>query len=794
MLRAILSSFFLSLTLLLTACGSDGNSAASGGSSAASMGSSSSVAAKGILKDASIQVLKWEAGAYVPVETVQTNSEGAFTLTLPDHLPGDVYKLVLAHRSTDAAMTMVCDVPHCGSYNFGEDMPFTADMDLASWVTVSNEGAITIMPVTPVSTLLVSYAEFLGNGRLTSNNIAMARTHVAALFRMSPADLMAVPGNIASAPMAATMTEASRKISLLSAAFAELSGGDAAQMGADIQRFSQAFVDNNGRLMEAGGGVGETLHNLYTAAYSVADVIASPSAQTLALNWINGVKDALVSGELSSTCRNPAGCAEFNSERFVDSLGAMGTDIRTVIGEHGYETLEHAISGELNKFGWLISADTVALTSIALQTAGYTVSSLANTVVADMVTELGGGVVMGGASSLFPLEPINGLYPTLEGNVLTVAGTQNGLNVDLTITLPTSTWAALKNGSDKKFPVSVKGVVGNERIQGDIDAAVLIDATGTDFTAFTDALKAVATNMGQVMQKQLAMASVEDEAVRAQYEQEIQSLQLQTFGLIQSAVVAGADLAKTAKFRADIDFNKARLVKLDDNSRLSMEGKGFVVVDMKGGENNRITLNGEVSGGEIMLPNGSWFAVDKTKGEYLTFQMDKDGSFAANASASVLTLFKGKGQGTLKNMGVMVSNLRDSIVDGITSGVTGGQVDLAGMLAQLLTDVGTLDLLVEGDVTMVEPGKSYTGHVYKARLANTTLTISQPNKPITNKALEMTLSFDGLMVKAGDSWWQFGLDVSDLLHPAILIADDLGGSWRYTMDFSGLFGGFVATN
>lgn len=142
----------------------------------------------------------------------------------------------------------------------------------------------------------------------------------------------------------------------------------------------------------------------------------------------------------------------------------------------------------------------------------------------------------------------------------------------------------------------------------------------------------------------------------------------------------------------------------------------------------------------------------------------------------------------------MVSNLRDSIVDGITSGVTGGQVDLAGMLAQLLTDVGTLDLLVEGDVTMVEPGKSYTGHVYKARLANTTLTISQPNKPITNKALEMTLSFDGLMVKAGDSWWQFGLDVSDLLHPAILIADDLGGSWRYTMDFSGLFGGFVATN
>lgn len=785
MLRALLASFFFSFTLLLAACGGGGGSAA-GGSGSPSASSLSSVAVKGVLKGATIKVLRWEAGAYAEIEAVETQSDGTFTLTLADRQPGDVYKLLLAHSAGDAPITMVCDAEHCGSQSFGEDTSFNSDLELTSWVTVGSDGAVTIMPVTPVSTLLVSYAEFMGNGRLSSSNLAVSRSRVAALFRMSPDDLLATPGNIASTSMMAAMTPAGRQISLLSAAFAELAGGDPAQMGANIQRYSQAFIDNNGRLMEAGGGVAESLHDLYTAAYSAAELVTSPSVQEWALGWAQGVIDVLKNGEFSSTCRNPSGCADFSSERFVDALGAMGQDVRAVIAQHGYTKLEDAIAGELSKFGWLVSADTVALVGVAVQTVGYSVSAIVNNVVADMVTEMGGGAVLSGPMDLLPLQSVNGLTPTLDGNALTVQGEQNGLIVDLTITLPT-VWSAMK--SSKSFPIHVEGTVGNERVSGVVDADVLIDATGTNFTAFTGSLESLANNMGQIILKQLALLQATDETQQAQLESEIGALQLQTLSKMKNAASTGADLAKTAKFKADVDFQKARLVRLDDGSQLSIEGQGYVNVDMKGGESGRITLNGAVSGGRITLPNGSWFGVGQ--GESLTFSMNKDGRFDADVSVSILTLFKAKGYGNLKNMGVMVSDLRDDIVNLLKGGLGSGgdeneNTDLGGLLTRLIANIGSLDLLVEGDVTMMEQGKSYSGHVYKARLANTVLTISQPNQSLSNKALELSLGWDGLHVAAGNSWWHFGLDISSFPRPAVLIADDQGGEWRYEVDFSGL--------
>lgn len=789
MLRALIGSFFFSFTLLLAACGGESSSVSSTGSGvgpgpSTPSSSLSSVAVKGVLKGAAIQVLRWQSDAYVPVESVTTRDDGSFTLTLPDRQPGDVYKLRLAHNAGDTPIKMVCDAERCGRAYFGDDIDFSADLELTSWVTVGSDGAVTIMPITPVSTILVNYAEFLGSGHLSIGNLTVARRHVAALFRMSPADLLATPGNIASTSMMAAMTEAGRKVSLLSAAFAELAGGDAAQMGANIQRYSQAFIDNNGRLMEAGGGTAENLHDLYTAAYSAAELVTNFAVQKLAREWVEGVIDVLRNGELSATCHSPAGC-ELDSERFVDALGAMGDDVRAVIGKHGYARLENAIAGELNKFGWLISADTFALVGVAVQTVGYSISAVVNNVVADMANGMGGGAVLG-SGALFPLEPVNGLTPSLSGNTLTVQGEQNGLAVDLTVTLPAA-WGAMKG--DKKFPIHVSGSVGNQRVSGEVEAGVLINAAGTDFTAFTTSLEALANNMGQLILKQLEMARTEDVAKKATLQEDIDALGLQTPSLTKNAFSAGADLVKTASFKVDVGFDKARLVKLDDGSQLSMEGQGYVNVDMKGGENGRIALNGAVTGGRITVPNGSWFGVEP--GESLTFSMDKDGRFDADVSVSILTLFKAKGYGKLTNMGVMVSDLRDDIV-GLLKGTLGtadqGEAaDLGSLLTRLLTNIGSLDLLVEGDVTMVEPGQSYTGHVYKARLANTVLTVSQPNQPITNKALELALSWDGLLVTAGNNWWHVGLDLSSLMKPAVLLVDDTGNSWRYDMDFSELF-------
>lgn len=791
MFRALITSFIFSLTLLLAACGSDGNSAASGGSGIS--GSSSSVAMKGVLKGASIQVQKWENGAYVTTETVTTDNEGSFTLALAGAEPGDVYKLILSNTAGNA-ITMVCDATQCGTAGFGDDVSLTGGLELSSWATVGDDGAITIMPITPVSTLLVSYAESLNNGRLTAGNIAVSRNRVAALFRLTPDEVMAVPGNIASSSMMASMTDASRKISLLSAAFAELSGGDVGQMGADIQRFSQAFIYNNGRLLEAdSSGTFETLHTIYTGAYAAANVAASSTAQALALKWADDIISLLRDGEPSVTCPNAltdGTCPTINSDRFVDALGAMGNDVRTVINEHNYPKLEDAIAGELNKFGWLISQDTFALAGVAVQAVGFSISAVVNNTVK--------GLTNGMMDSMFPLQEVNGLYPALNGNTLTVTGEQNGLTVDLTITLPDA-WDAM-NG-DKSFPIHVSGTVGNDRVSGVVDADVQIDATGTNFTAFTNSLTALANNMNQIMLKSFALAQTNDPEQQAQLQSELEALQLQTLLKTRNAVTTGADLAKTAKLKVDIDFQKARLVKKGENgnpdSRLSIEGQGSVTVDMKGGsyggKDERITLNGEVTGGEIMLPNGSFFAVKP--GESLTFSMGKDGRFDADVSVSILTLFKAKGYGKLDNMGVLVSDLRDDIVNLLTGVLTQSEdeekpANIGGLLIRLVTNLGSLDLLVEGDVTMVEPGKSYTGHVYKARLANTVLTVSQPDKPLSNKALELSLGWDGLHVTAGKNWWHIGLDLSSgLLQPAIVMEDDTGSALRYQMNFASLIAG-----
>ncbi len=780
MLRALVASFFFSFTLLLAACGG-GSGSAAGGSGGPPASSLSSVAVKGVLKGATIKVLRWEAGAYVEVEVVETQGDGTFTLTLADRQPGDVYKLLLAHSASDAPITMVCDAEHCGSQNFGDDTSFNGDLELTSWVTVGSDGAVTIMPVTPVSTLLVSYAEFMGNGRLSSSNLTVARSRVAALFRMSPADLLATPGNIASATMMATMTDASRKISLLSAAFAELSGGNAGQMGANIQRYSQAFIDNNGRLLEAdNSGVIANLHDLYVAAYAMADLATSSATQRLALGWTNAFIDALQDGEFSSTCHNPAGCAELNSERFVDALGPMGQDVRAVISQHGYTKLEDAIAGELRKFGWLVSEDTFSFTGAAFQTVGYAASAVVNRLAADVLAELLPSEAFNPSDfQLFPLLPLNGLTPALTGNTLKVTGTQtDGLEVDLTVTLPV-VWSAM--GGNKKFPLSLTGTIGNEQIGGEVDASILIDATGTDFEPLMTSLR------GAVTSALASMMGGASEGASGTGDGDEESSGLLDSPEMKAVIADMIDLAKTAKFKVDIDFQKARLVKKDNNSQLSIEGQGYVNVDMKGGESGRITLNGAVSGGRITLPNGSWFGVGQ--GESLTFSMNKDGRFDADVSVSILTLFKAKGYGNLKNMGVMVSDLRDDVVTllkGLAGGADGETADIGGLLTRLITNIGSLDLLVEGDVTMMEQGKSYSGHVYKARLANTVLTISQPNQSLSNKALELSLGWDGLHVAAGNSWWHFGLDLSTFPRPAVLIADDQGGEWRYDFDFSEL--------
>ncbi|MGH8493537.1 MAG: hypothetical protein ACRERR_10620 [Moraxellaceae bacterium] len=751
MLRALIASFSFSFLLLLTACGGDGGGSAG---STAPPGPSviSSVAVKGVIDNGLVKLQRWQSGAYKTVASARTSADGSFSFPGFTPVPGEVLKLTL---STASGAKMICDATQCGSADFGEVVTLGADLGLSSWVSVDAAGAVTVMPITPVSTLLVDFAEKLGGGHFTASGLQVARSLIAGIFRLQEDELLAVPGNIASAPWVGAADDGQLKIALLSAAFAELAGGDAAQIATVVKDYSQAFLDNNGALLEQDAESAQTIARIFGAVDHVVALITLEAVQDKALAWTEGVISMLREGKLSSVCQGDVCSQPFDSGRFVTALGAMGGDVTDVLHNNGYNSLEEALAGELNKFGWLASADTIALVGVATQTIAYSGEVMFNRYASALFAQMIGLPPVGAEFSTVTLEPINGLTPTVTGAVLNIAGQQNGLDVNLNVTLP-NLYLALHG--NKKLSFGLTGTVANERVSGVVDATLVVDAADTNFAPLLSLL---------TLENMNALFGDNPEASQV---------------VLKKLMGAVGTLAQKAKFKVDIAAEKFRFQKVPENegdvvSMLAIEGQGQVRVDMAGGSaDKRIKLAGEVNYGRVTLPNGFWFEVGE--GESLSFAMDKDGSFAAMFSANALALFKGDAEGTLKNMGVLVSNLRDSIVSQMTS----TSPDVSGMLGQLLDDVSSLDLLITADMLLVDKQ-----HLYKLRIANAELSITQPDS--SDIAMRVSLGTQGLVVAAGTAWWIFMPDLSDLSYPAVRISDDTGGQWVYSINLGGLIAG-----
>lgn len=755
MLRALIASFSFSLLLLLTACGGDGGAAA-GKTSPPGASVISSVAVKGVIQNGVVKLLRWQGGGYQVVASTQTQADGSFSFPGFTPIAGEVLKLQLTAGSSSS---MICDAASCGSAAFGAAVAMPANLVLSSWVSVDAEGAVTVMPITPVSTLLVGYAEALGGGRLKASVLTVARSHVATLFRLDADELMAQPGNIANTPWIGAASEAQLKMTLLAAGFAQLAGGDASKMNSVIQNYTQSFIDNNGRLMELDPAGTQTLAELFHAVNTAVALITLKEVKDTALAWAQDIITVLRNGEMSSVCRGELCSPEFDTQRFVDALGPMGDDLEAVLAGSKYDSLEQMVAGEINKFGWLASDDGVDLAAAAVQTIAYSAEAMLTRMQLEFIAAFFNMPLDSFETEPVNLDSVNELNATLNGNVLTVTGKEGGLDVNLTVTLP-ALLTTMKG--DKQFAFGLEGTVSNERVSGEVNASLLIDAEDTDFDPLL-----VTLNPAVISE---ALQAVQDDDV---------SNDDAASAAFKNVLNAMADLAKNAEFTVHIEAEKFRFAKKAEGdlpeSLLAMEGKGAVHVDMDGGvlSNHRIALEGAVEYGRITLPNGSWFEVGE--GDHLSFAMDEDGSFDAKFSTMVLTLFTGEAEGRLANMGVTISNLRDSIVSQIKTET----LDLKGMLSQLLTDVSSMDLLVTADMRLVE-----LDHLYKLRLANTDLTVSQPDSDAT--AMTVSLSFNGVLVAAGDAWWMFAPDLRDLERPAILISDDQGWAWRYAFDFSEL--------
>lgn len=738
MLRPLLASAFVSIALLLSACG-DGDAGTPAAGAPPPTVSASGNVVKGIIRNGIVSAWRWEEGAYVKVASARTGGDGVFVLTIPAPVPGEVLRLQLdASASTvDGERTeMLCDVAQCGSAVRGEWAPLASGLGLASWASVGADSRVTLMPMTALSTLLVSHAEQLGGGRLTLASVDVARLRVAGLVGLSPDQLLARPGNILDTLWLEAATPEAVKVAALSAAMAELATLNSQTIDQVLADFAERFNAQDGRLLQAGDS--QSLESILQAVASLA--AGNPVLQGKLEAWVNTFVAGLRSGELNtSLCGTD--CGDFDSNSVIAALGTgsdkLGGDLLRLMAAQGVTHIEDLIAAQLARYGWLAHQDSLALAGVAWNVAA--VSAL-------------NAVGAGGVS-------IPGLAVVREGNTVHFDGSFNGFAVDLDVSVPQllqqlNLWTP---GSPAVFTIGVAGTVENARVRGRLDGTLVIDASATDFGPVKSALQSLFT----AMQSQDPVAG-----------QAAQAALLQAVGGIIRRGAATFTLQGEAAL-AKLEQQEGGPV---ETSLLGISGRGVLDLDMDGLAGGSIRASGRADYGTLTLPNGDTFRIDPEQGHALTFALDADGSAVLKAGAHVLgeaaTL---SGNGRLAGLGALLNHLRDGAATIAETGV----LNADPLLAQLLTDLRTLQLTVSGQAVI--PGY---GHTYTLTIANGVLKISQPDSSET--ALELALLARGLMARAGSEWWMLGVDLANPYYPALTLADSRGAQWRWDFNFTGL--------
>lgn len=730
MLRASLAGLLLASAFLLSACGGgDATSAAPAAPAPSASGVSNVV--KGLVRNGVVTAWGWREGGYAKLGTGRTDANGDFRLDVSGIEVGEVLKLELGVSDDPAAPTaMLCDVARCGSGVRGDWVPLDSGLGLASWARVGSDGGLEVMPLTPLSTLLVRYAESVGGGRLDAAAVAVARQRVAALLGMTPEELMARPGNVDNSLWLGLASPQAVKLSLLSAAFAELATQNGVGIGEVVEFFAGRFLAHDGHLLQA-GELG-SLQDLYTGVSLLLAAPGAPVPEAWVGDWMAAATASLQAGERNLPSCGLA-CGDVDSGAFLAALGTgddtLGGDLRRLLVERNVSRLEDLVAAELAHYAWLASDDSVALATSAFQIA-----------VISATQALGGGAVAQ-----------EGLTLVRDGNVLQFDGVLNGLAVDLDVTVPPllDMLQSYVPGAPPVFRVGARGTLQNGRMRASIDGTLAIDSTGTDLLPLQRAIN------------NFVMASVGGDPA--------------AIAAAQSALLTAiADLLRRgeATFTIEGSAGIARLEAQGDTlvetSRLAIAGAASLWVDMDGRSGGQIAARGSVARGGIALPNGDRFDVDPAKGHYLRFALGADGTAEASFAAHVLGHAAAvSGDGRLGALGALLGRLRDNValtVETLT-------LDPDGILADLVADLATLTLTVSGQAVIPD-----YGHRYWLTLADGVLRISQPDSD--EVALQVTAGERGVLLAAGGQWWLVGLDLAAPDAPALLISHSGGGEWR----------------
>lgn len=747
MLRALAASFIFCLSLLLAACGDDAAPPAGSAAPAplpASVSGGGNVV-KGLIRNGIVSAWRWQGGAYVEVATARTGATGDFVLEIPAPVAGEVLRLQLdvsPDSSPGMRTEMLCDVAQCGSGVRGEWVPLATGLGLRSWASVGADGVVTLMPLSPVSTLLVSHAESLNDGRLTAAGVDVAGLRVASLFGLTPEQLLSRPGNLLDPLWLELASPEALRLSVLSAAVAELSSMNGIGIEEILAMLLERFNAHGGHLMQAG----ETgsLADIYQGVASLA--AANPELQAKVGSWVAAAIAGLQPNQLNTSACGEA-CVEFDSNDVITALGSgsdsLGGDLRRLMEEQGVTRIEDLIAAQLAHYGWLASADLLALAAVAREAAVVSALSAAG---------------MG--------EPVvDGLAIVREGDVLHFDGQYNGFAIDLDITVPPlpTQFLSYVPGSTLTFVIGARGTVQNGNLRAHLDGNLTIRADGTDFTPLRSALEAV-----------IAAAPTADEEAK---------------GAARTALLtAAADIVRTGSGLFTLE-GEAALARLESNgtalvetSRLAISGRGQLQLDMDGLADGGIEASGRADYGTLTLPNGDTFTIDPGLGHTLTFALGADGAASLRIGAHVLGhAATVSGSGQLENLGMLLGHLRDNVADllpDLAQMATAG-LDPSLLVTQLVEDLGALELTVTGQAEI----PSY-GHTYSLSIANGVLALSQPDS--STVALQLELLSGGLVARAGEQWWLVGVDLSMPTQPMLTLADWRGGEWRWGFDLSGV--------
>ncbi|MFN3586192.1 MAG: hypothetical protein ACK4UT_01700 [Moraxellaceae bacterium] len=725
MRQLILGSFALASSLFLAGCGNSDSTAGSGGVTPPATVAVSSAVVKGVIDGAVVKAAQWQDGAWVDVAEAATTAGGGFSLQLPASTRG-ILRLRL-DLGADGVASMRCDAAAgCDGSAFGDDVTLTEAPGLLSWVEVKSDGSVVVMPMTPLSTLVVRYAEAIG-GRLDSFSLGFARQRLALLLGMTPAPLLAPAGDVTSAVWVSTTDASGLKVSLLSAGFAELAAGQGSSVNALIDRYVAEFLANDGRLLEAtfDGDDAPTLGALLAAARTVAQHVATTVSttppETLIADWQARI-DSLQAYMLNTL----PPMAGLDSNAWLTAMGALGDDIRTVMAASGASSLEQLVFNELNQFRWLLSMDSLALAQNAIGILEHVIAAMVQLQIADMFGGMGGSLP--DVVDIYAEEGYSAQL-TRSTRQLVVQGQRFGMDVDLVIGLTSLTEGALA----KKFTFSAKGTLENARVRAHIDGTLAIDPKTTNLSELYAAL------LG---------------------------------GSPESLKQALNTLLTSGHGKFDVD-GKAGIRNLTNDSELSVEGKAWAELQMNG-HAGAVKLSGAINHGQLVLPNGDRFSIRKGSTDKLTFGMTDDAWLSARFLAQVLTVPDAvvTAEGKAKGLGKLVTHGRDSLVATLAA----EEMDLGGLLANLLDfDLGSLRVTLTGEANVAAWGK-----VYRLAVDGMVLKIYQPNSN-SEVALQVSLGTTGLMVQAGTQWLRIGFDWRN---PALTLADRSGGELR--LELSGL--------